>query len=506
MSRQSSSISRSMEGENANVPTWVSDEKHQDSQSVNQDLLTSTNRFSICRRLLKGVERRGIQPVAFEDRKERQFNKIFFIWLSANTNIMSFSTGTLGPVAFGLGLRDSCLVILFFNLIFAIFPAYFSTWGPRLGLRQLCSTRYSFGYYGVTVPSLLCVITFIGFTVLNSILGGQALATVGNVSWTVGIVVISVISLFVSFCGLKVLSWFERVIWFPIVLVFIIATCVGGKHFSDAPAAPPATASQILTFGATIASYTMTWSLISSDYTTYYHPRVSSWRIFWYAYLGLNLPTIALECLGAAAAITAPVVPAWEAGYAGGNVGGLVNAMLHPVGKFKKVLMVFVSLSVAGTNAPTIYSFCMCFQTLIPPLVALPRYVFSVIATAVAIPLSIVGQHRFYSALSNFLSIIGDWTGCWVAVVSVEHFYFRKADFALYDLQSWNVPSKLPVGAAALVASALSFAVVVPSMDQVWYEGPIARTTGDIGIEMAMAVTALLYVPLRHLEKRWKGV
>ena len=31
----------------------------------------------------------GIQPVAFEDRKETQFNKIFFIWLSANTNIMS---------------------------------------------------------------------------------------------------------------------------------------------------------------------------------------------------------------------------------------------------------------------------------------------------------------------------------------------------------------------------------------------------------------------------------
>jgi purine-cytosine permease-like protein len=88
----------------------------------------------------------------------------------------------------------------------------------------------------------------------------------------------------------------------------------------------------------------------------------------------------------------------------------------------------------------------------------------------------------------------------------VEHFHFRKADFALYDLRSWNVPSELPVGAAALTASALSFAVVIPSMYQVWYEGPIARTTGDIGIETAMAVTALLYVPLRHLEKRWKGV
>jgi len=419
---------------------------------------------------------------------------------------LRFSSGTLGPVAFGLSLRDSCLVILFFNLLFAIFPAYFSIWGPKLGLRQLCSTRYTFGYYGVTIPSLLSIIGFIGFAVLNCIVGGQALASVGNISWTVGIIVISVISLFISFCGLKVLSWFERVLWFPVVLALIIATCVGGKHFSDAPTAPPATASQVLTFGATIAGFTMTWSLIGSDYTTYFHPDVSSWRIFWYSYVGLNVPTVALQCLGAAAAITAPVVPAWEAGYTGGNVGGLLDAMLQPVGKFGKVLMVFISLSVTGNNAPTIYSFGMCVQTFIPSLVVLPRYVFSVIATAVVIPLSIAGQHKLYSALSNFLSIIGYWTGCWAAAVLVEHLYFRKADFALYDLQSWNVPSKLPLGAAALTASALSFALVIPSMDQVWYKGPIARTTGDIGIEMAIAVTALFYVPLRHLEKRWRGV
>ena len=32
--------------------------------------------------------------------------------------------GTLGPVIYGLGLRDSCLVILFFNLLCAVPPAY----------------------------------------------------------------------------------------------------------------------------------------------------------------------------------------------------------------------------------------------------------------------------------------------------------------------------------------------------------------------------------------------
>ena len=97
-------------------------------------------------------------------------------------------------------------------------------------------------------------------------------------------------------------------------------------------------------------------------------------------------------------------------------------------------------------------------------------------------------------------------TGCFVSALCVEHLYFRKGNFAYYDVQSWNVPSQLPTGAAALGACALSFALVIPSMSQVWYTGPIARKTGDIGFEVAIAPTALLYIPLRKLEKHWRGV
>jgi purine-cytosine permease-like protein len=143
--------------------------------------------------------------------------------------------------------------------------------------------------------------------------------------------------------------------------------------------------------------------------------------------------------------------------------------------------------------------------------------------------LSIVGQHKFYATLSNLLGIIGYWAGdiselfqssinrltilmsvmilgALASVVCVEHLYFRKGNFAHYELQSWNVPSQLPLGAAALGACILSFALVIPSMSQVWYTGPIARKTGDIGFEMAAAVTALLYIPLRRFEKYWRGV
>ena len=71
-------------------------------------------------------------------------------------------------------------------------------------------------YYGATVPSFLSIACNVGFITLNCILGGQALASIANISWTcvvtvyvpsdskshsfvsVGIVIISVISLVVS--------------------------------------------------------------------------------------------------------------------------------------------------------------------------------------------------------------------------------------------------------------------------------------------------------------------
>jgi len=50
----------------------------------------------------------------------------------------------LGP-AFGLSLRDSALVIIFFILMTTLLPAYLAILGPKLGMRQMVQARYSFG-------------------------------------------------------------------------------------------------------------------------------------------------------------------------------------------------------------------------------------------------------------------------------------------------------------------------------------------------------------------------
>ena len=120
------------------------------------------------------------------------------------------------------------------------------------------------------------------------------------------------------------------------------------------------------------------------------------------------------------------------------------------------------------------------------------------------IPVSIVGAHTFYAALTNFLGLIGYWASAFCAVVIMEHFAIRRNDFTSYDLTCWNDWRQLPTGLPALGACALACGLIVPSMDQVWFVGPIAQRTGDIGFEVAFVVTALCYVPLRYLELRFK--
>jgi purine-cytosine permease-like protein len=50
----------------------------------------------------------------------------------------------VGPT-YGLSLRDSALVILFFTLLVSLLPAYLGTLGPKTGMRQMIQARFSFG-------------------------------------------------------------------------------------------------------------------------------------------------------------------------------------------------------------------------------------------------------------------------------------------------------------------------------------------------------------------------
>jgi purine-cytosine permease-like protein len=108
--------------------------------------------------------------------------------------------------------------------------------------------------------------------------------------------------------------------------------------------------------------------------------------------------------------------------------------------------------------------------------------------------------------LTDFASIISYWSSLFVAVVLIEHLVFRRLRWDNYDVSNYDKWRRLPLGAAAITACILSLGLIIPLMVQVWFVGPLAAKipgSGELGFEVAFVLCAILYVPLRWLERRW---
>ncbi len=132
--------------------------------------------------------------------------------------------------------------------------------------------------YGVSIPVLLNLATITGFAVIDAVVGGQTLAAVnpGSISWTVGIVIVALIALFISFFGIKVLHQFERYAWIPSLIAMIIATGCGGKYLSQQVEVEAPEAAVVLSYGGLIAGFLIPWGAMSSDFGTYMRPDAPS--------------------------------------------------------------------------------------------------------------------------------------------------------------------------------------------------------------------------------------
>ena len=190
------------------------------------------------------------------------------------------------------------------------------------------------------------------------------------------------------------------------------------------------------------------------------------WKPFAYTYFGLTVPIIPLMVLGAAIGGAIPIVPEWSTAFDAGMTGGVFLEMMNDVGGFGKFIAVIIAFTPLGNLAGTLYSISIQLQVLTPIFYRIPRYLFSVVITAIIIAVAIPISKTLMVSLENFLGCISYWAGVYVGVITVEHLYFRKASAANYDPKIWNDGSRLPLGVAAVVSAALPFALIVPCMSQ----------------------------------------
>jgi len=242
----------------------------------------------------------------------------------------------------------------------------------------MVQARFSWGYYGAIIPSILNVVSLQGFWISNCMIGGQIIASVSpHLNDTFGIVIIGMISLMLTFCGYRVIHWYQSVAWIPSVVAFITMLIVSGKHLTIVPAPMPASTAAVLSYSSTVASYIVSWSTIAPDYGVYHSGEASSFRIFTYTYLAFLSASIIPHFLGAAFAASSPAIPAWSAGFGdGNNLGGFISAVLSPTGGFGRFLVVLMALSIPSSTAPTMYTLGTSFMTIAPVFQKVPRYVY----------------------------------------------------------------------------------------------------------------------------------
>lgn len=409
-----------------------------------------------------------------------------------------------------MGLRSSMYTIVGFMIPSSLIPAYFVTFGPKLGMRQMLQTRYSFGYYGACLVSLVQAMTGFGYTILNAILAGETLQAVSphrSLSATVGIVIMVVIAVCISFFGIRVLHYVERYFWLPVLISFAImageaGTGPNGLHTIANEPAPPS--QSVLTMGCVLVGFQMSWAASASDVSLYLYRDVPSWKLFLATFLGFSLSGTTVMMLGAAFVASADTIPAWKDALAlSPSPGPLIDYVLSThLGHFGKFLTVLIALSAIGNMMATLYSIGLACQTMFPPLSRLPRFVMPLVAAAIVMPLAIVGKDKFYDTLTNFVSVIAYWTALYVGVVLADHVVIRRGRFSSYDVSIWDQPRRLPTGISALAAAGLSLGLVIPFMEQAWYTGPLAKYVGDLGFEVGLPLSFLLYLLFRTIELR----
>src|SRR5713226_6356119 len=142
--------------------------------------------------LEKGVEIHGIERVSSTTPAHKSIFDNFTMWLSANLVISTVGLGALAIPIFVLGIWGRVAIIIIFNALGTLPVAFFSTLGPKLGLRQMTISRFSFGWVGGIIMAFFNVAACIGWSVVNVIIGSQLVTALsgGRVPGWAGVLIL----------------------------------------------------------------------------------------------------------------------------------------------------------------------------------------------------------------------------------------------------------------------------------------------------------------------------
>jgi NCS1 nucleoside transporter family len=419
-----------------------------------------------------GVESQAIDRKRPEDRAPVSWHSqatMALLWASGTMNVSCFATGFLGW-DFGLSLKQSILICIFASILGGAVSGFCATMGAPTGLRQISIGRYSMGWYPNKLVAFLNTVQQLGWSAVGCITGGLALQAVssGHISIAVGIAVIAVCSLCVSFIGLKAILVYEKYAWLVYFIIFMIIFGMTGPYTDNQTSASVTGATlsgTVLSLLAIVYGSSASWCTIASDYYVHYPADVSRTKVFILTTMGISIPTSIGMVAGCVVSFAMNNRHDWYEVWKNHDegIGFLIQVMLHPRG-FADFILVLLVLSGINMNILNTYSAAISCQQFARPFARIPRFLWTVACFGVIIALAMAGRNSLLTYLSNFLALLGYWCTSYFVIVFTEHYLFRKGNFLNYNLEGWNDPEVLPMGLAAGTAFGLGVIAWVMGM------------------------------------------
>ncbi len=412
-----------------------------------------------------GVEPYGAEAIPMAERHGRASSS-FTLWASANLNILTWFTGSLG-VSLGLSFTWAWKAILLGNALGAVFLGLTAAMGPITGEPQLISTRSSFGLRWARLPAGLNWITLMGWFGVDVVIGVFALQHLTALSYLPSLVLLAGLTVLAAVLGYNLMHLLARLTTIVLGVMFIVMTVLALLH---APAAARTGHGNLGLFILTTSisfAYLFSFAAVGSDYTRYLPQSASKWAVGGYSALGGFLVASWLELLGA---LTASL----------GTVAHPMAQLIRMMGAFAVPALLAVVASTVPVNSIALYSGALSSLAAGIPL---RRWVAALVTGGVGTLLMVAGGGSFASLYRNFLLLLSYWIAPWLGIVLVDFYVHRHQGTAR---RGW------PAALAFLVGIAAS----MPFMDSTLYQGFIAMHYlggGDASYGVGMLVSALLY-------------
>ncbi|MGH3376691.1 MAG: purine-cytosine permease family protein [Actinoallomurus sp.] len=445
------------------------------------------------------LEHRGIEPVPEADRTGSPWS-LFTVWMGANSQFATLTTGVLATAVFGLSFWQALAAITLGTTLGAATLAAFSLGGPRLGVPQMVQSRRAFGYVGNFAPATLNAFSALSYFAVNTILGVFALQVLLGISFGLGLVGLVIVQTLIAVVGHHLIHTVERWLSLLLIALFIALSIYGFGHGHTATGSNARAIHAVGGFsGAFILmtsisfSYAIGWVAYASDYSRYLPRTIKAWRVWVPAGMAMLLAGVWIESLGAAFGTAEAIDQPAQL------VHGLVP---HSLGQ---ITMVGIVLGAITANVITIYSGTLSALVL---NLRLERWIVAVILSATGTVIAwFAGQGGFYRNYENFVFLVGYWLTPWIAIAGIDLLNDWRARTAAPSMDAFfDRRCRLRRG---FVIWLISIAVSVPFWNQSLYRGPIATripALGDITYFVGLLVAAALYTlartPIRPVSKR----